>query len=451
VKNRSHGLGIRESGKTKPKKHFTNPEPRYLREFTMGQTIAEKILSSHSAKKVQAGDITLARVDFVMAQDGTAPLVIKAFERFEADRVFDRNKAVFVIDHNSPSQSQGVSALHKMMRDFSSKYGIGLFDIGEGVCHVLLPEKGLVKCGDLVLGADSHTPTYGALNAMSCGVGSTDLAIALLTGNLWFKVPQTVKVVLKGKIPRGVFGKDIALAIVRKLTAEGALYRSVEIKGETLGSLSMSARFTICNLTAEVGAKCGIMEADEETVRWLREHDARTAKPVFADKDAAYEKEVEIDVTGMPPQVAMPHAVDNVADIEKIEGTVIHQAFIGTCTNGRTEDFEVAARILKGRKVKRGIRLICTPGSREIYLECMKKGYVQAITEAGGCVTNPGCGPCVGTHQGVPSDGENVISTANRNFKGRMGNQNAFIYLASPATVAASSIEGKIADPRKHL
>lgn len=417
----------------------------------MGQTIAEKILSAHSGKKVCAGDITLAKVDFVMAQDGTAPLVIKAFEKFDAEKVFDKKKAVFVIDHNSPSQSQGVSALHKMMRDFASRYGITLFDIGEGVCHVLLPEKGLVTCGNLVLGADSHTPTYGALNAMSSGVGSTDLAIALLTGSLWFKVPQTVKVVLKGKVPRGVFGKDIALAIVKTLTAEGALYKSVEITGEAAASLSMSARFTICNLTTEVGAKCGIMEADDKTLKWLKEHNAKKAKPVFADKDAVYEKEAEINVSSLSPQVAMPHTVDNVADIEQVRGTEIRQAFIGTCTNGRTEDFEIAAKILKGGKVKKGVRLICAPGSRQIYLECMKKGYIRIITEAGGCVTNPGCGPCVGTHQGIPSDGENVISTANRNFKGRMGNQNAFIYLASPATVAASSLEGKIADPRKYL
>jgi len=417
----------------------------------MGQTIAEKILSSHSVRPVYAGDIILAHVDFLMAQDGTAPLVIKAFEEFNARKVFDRNKAVFVIDHNSPSQSQSVSALHKMMRDFTSKYGMRLFDVGEGVCHVLLPEKGLVRCGDLVLGADSHTPTYGALNAMSCGVGSTDLAIALLTGRLWFKVPETLKVIVNGKIPRGVFGKDVALYMVKKLTAQGAVYKSVEIAGETISALSVAARFTICNLTTEVGAKCGIMQADEKTKKWLNDHGVKSCKPVFPDKDAVYEREVEISVSKLSPQVAKPHAVDNVADVEAVEGTAIQQAFIGTCTNGRTEDFAVAAKILKGKKVKSGVRLICTPGSRSIYLDCMKNGYMQILAEAGACITNPGCGPCVGTHQGVPSDGENVISTANRNFKGRMGNQNAFIYLASPATVAASSIEGKITDPRKYL
>ncbi|MDD3726113.1 MAG: 3-isopropylmalate dehydratase large subunit [Candidatus Ratteibacteria bacterium] len=417
----------------------------------MGQTIAEKILSSHSGKKVFAGEITLARVDFLMAQDGTAPLVIKAFEQFSADKVFNHNKVALVIDHNSPSQSQGVSVLHKMMRDFAQRYKITLFDIGEGVCHVLLPEKGLVKSGDLVLGADSHTPTYGALNVMSCGVGSTDLAIALLTGSQWFKVPQTIKIILKGKRSVGVYGKDIALYIVKTLTAEGATYKSVELTGPAIKDISMSERFTMCNLTTEVGAKCGIIEVDRKTEEWFNQYNVKRYRPVFSDKDAVYENEIEIDISKLTPQVAMPHTVDNVTDIDEVEGIEIQQAFIGTCTNGRTEDFAIAASILKGRKVKPGVRLICTPASRMIYLECIKKGYIQTIIEAGGCVTNPGCGPCVGTHQGIPSDGENVISTANRNFKGRMGNQNAFIYLASPAVVAASSVMGKITDPRKYL
>jgi len=417
----------------------------------MGQTIAEKILSLHSGKKVKAGEIILAKVDFLMAQDGTAPLVIKAFEQFGAEKVFSPEKVAFVIDHNSPSQSQGVSALHKMMRDFAKRYGIKLFDIGEGVCHILLPEKGLVKSGDLVLGADSHTPTYGALNVMSCGVGSTDLAIALLTGSLWFKVPPAIKVIIKGKRPASIYGKDIALYIVKTLTAEGATYKSVELVGPSIRDITMSERFTICNLTTEVGAKCGIMEVDKKTEEWMKRHNVKKFKPVIPDRDAVYEREVEIDISGLSPQVAKPHTVDNVSDIEGVEGIEIQQGFIGTCTNGRGEDFAVAAKILKGRKVKTGVRLICTPGSRAIYLECVKKGYIQTIIEAGGCVTNPGCGPCVGTHQGIPADGENVISTANRNFKGRMGNSNAFIYLASPATVAASCIEGKITDPRKYL
>jgi 3-isopropylmalate/(R)-2-methylmalate dehydratase large subunit len=417
----------------------------------MGKTIVEKILSNHSGKDAKSGDIVLAKVDFLMAQDGTAPLVIKSFETLGIDRIFDKEKVVFVIDHNSPSPNEGVSSLHKLMREFSKKYGIEIFEVGEGVCHVLIPEKGKAKPGDLILGADSHTPTYGALNCMATGVGSTDLAIAIATGSLWFKVPQTIKIEIKGKIPSGIFGKDIALYMVKNLTAEGAIYRSVEIKGETLNYLSMDERFTICNLTTEIGAKCGIMEFDEKTEEYLKIRGIKNYQVVFPDKDAVYEKEVILDISNLSPQVAKPHSVDNVCDVNEVEGIEINQGFIGTCTNGRVSDFEIAARILKGKKIKKGIRLICTPGSREIYIECLKKGYIEILVSSGACVTNPGCGPCVGTHQGIPSDGEVVISTANRNFKGRMGNPNAFIYLASPATVAASCIEGKITDPRKYL
>ncbi|HOK56425.1 MAG TPA: 3-isopropylmalate dehydratase large subunit [bacterium] len=417
----------------------------------MGKTIVEKILSSHSGKDARSGEIVLAKVDFLMAQDGTAPLVIKSFENLGINEVFDPKKSVFVIDHNSPSPNEGVSSLHKLMREFAKKYGIEIFEVGEGVCHVLLPEKGKVKPGDLVLGADSHTPTYGALNCFASGVGSTDLAIALVTGSLWFKVPETIKIEITGKIPFGIFGKDIALYIVKNLKAEGAIYKSVEIKGEVIKNLSMDERFTLCNLTTEIGAKCGIMEFDEKTKEYMEKRRIKEYTPVFPDKDATYESIFNFDISNISPQIAKPHQVDNVCNVEEVEGTEINQGFIGTCTNGRVSDFEIAAKILKGKKIKKGIRLICTPGSREIYLECLKKGYIEILIESGACVTNPGCGPCVGTHQGIPSDGEVVISTANRNFKGRMGNPNAFIYLASPATVAASCIEGKITDPRKYL
>jgi 3-isopropylmalate/(R)-2-methylmalate dehydratase large subunit len=417
----------------------------------MGKTIVEKIFSNHSGKDAKRGDIVLAKVDFLMAQDGTAPLVIKSFENLGINKIFDKEKVVFVIDHNSPSPNEGVSSLHKLMREFSKKYGIEIFEVGEGICHVLIPEKGKAKPGDLILGADSHTPTYGALNCMATGVGSTDLAIAMATGFLWFKVPETIKIEIRGKTPSGVFGKDIALYMVKNLKAEGAVYKSVEIKDKTLNYLSMDERFTICNLTTEIGAKCGIMEFDEKTEEYLKIRGIKNYQVVFPDKDAVYEKEVILDISNLSPQVAKPHSVDNVCDVNEVEGIEINQGFIGTCTNGRVSDFEIASRILKGKKIKKGVRLICTPGSREIYIECLKKGYIEILVESGACVTNPGCGPCVGTHQGIPSDGEVVISTANRNFKGRMGNPNAFIYLASPATVAASCIEGKITDPRKYL
>ncbi len=417
----------------------------------MGQTIAEKILSAHAGIKAEPAKIVLAQVDFLMAQDGTAPLVIKAFENLRADKVANPSRVAFVIDHNSPSPNQGVSALHSLIRNFAACWGLHLFDIGEGICHVLVPEKGFVSCGHLVLGADSHTPTYGAVNAMACGVGSTDLAIALMTGCLWFKVPPTINVVCHNSLPDGVFAKDLALALVKQLTAEGAIYRALEIRGQAIKELSMDSRFTICNLTTEVGAKCGIMEADDTTLEWLKQHHVTEAIPVTADFDATYEKTIDIDASTLVPQIARPHAVDNVCDIDEVAGTPIQQAFIGTCTNGRLEDFAIAAKILKKQKVSPKVRLICTPGSRAILLECLRRGYLEVLISAGACVTNPGCGPCVGTHQGIPSDGETVISTANRNFKGRMGNQNASIYLASPATVAASAITGVITDPRNYL
>lgn len=418
----------------------------------MGQTIAEKILSNHSGKKVSAGEICLAKVDFLMAQDGTAPLVIKAFEEFGGDKVFNPDKVCFVFDHSAPSPNMGVSSLHKLMRDFVKKYGIRKMEIGEGVCHILMPEKGFLKPGDLVLGADSHTPTYGALNLMSCGVGSTDLAIAMLTGKQWFKVPESTKVVFSGKLKKGVFAKDMALLMVKTLTAQGAIYQSVEITGDAIKNLSMDGRFTIANLVTEIGGKNCVMEFDEKTKQFLSGFiEEKDINPVFADKDAVYLNEVYLDVGKLEPLVAKPHTVDNVCVVEEVKGTKINQAFIGTCTNGRLDDLAIAAKILKGKKVHPDVRVIITPGSRKIYLEAMEKGYIKIFLESGCCVTNPGCGACVGTHQGIPSDGDVVISTANRNFKGRMGNPNAFIYLASPATVAASAIKGEISDPREFL
>ncbi len=419
----------------------------------MGQTIAEKILSAHAEKKVSAGEICIAKVDFLMAQDGTAPLVIKAFEELGGDRVFNTEKICFVFDHSAPSPNMGVSSLHKLMRDFVKKYGIKKMEIGEGVCHVLMPEKGFLRPGQLVLGADSHTPTYGALNLMSCGVGSTDLAITMLTGKQWFRVPYSTKVVFSGRLKKGIFAKDMGLFMVKTLTARGAVYQSVEITGETINNLSMDGRFTIANLVTEIGGKNCVMGYDEKTEQYLKGFLEKGEKinPVSADRDASYTNTVELDASKLEPLIAKPHTVDNVCTVEEIKGTKINQAFIGTCTNGRLEDLAIAAKILKGRKVHGDVRTIITPGSRKIYLEAMEKGYIKVFMESGCCVTNPGCGPCVGTHQGIPANGEVVISTANRNFKGRMGNPEAFIYLASPATVAASAIKGEISDPREFL
>jgi 3-isopropylmalate/(R)-2-methylmalate dehydratase large subunit len=368
-----------------------------------------------------------------------------------AKKVFDPSKIAIIIDHSSPSPNEGVSAIHKKIREFSREQGITLYDIGCGVCHQLTPEQGHVVPGDLVIGADSHTCTYGAINVFSTGIGSTDLAAGMISGKLWFKVPETIKAVFKGKMPKGVYSKDLILNFIGKIGADGATYMALEIEDEAIDEMSVDARFTISNMAIECGAKAGLMKADKKVLAWVSKHSKRKPNPQEADKDAKYKQVVEIDVAKLEPQIAKPHTVDNVCPISEVIGTPIQQGYIGTCTNGRLEDFEIAAKILKGKKINKDSRLIIAPASKDILLDMIKNGSYQTLLDAGAAAVTPGCGPCVGTHNGVPSDGENVISTANRNFKGRMGNANAFIYLGSPATVAASMIEGKIADPRKYL
>lgn len=421
------------------------------RGIKLGQTIIEKILSNHSGKDVYAEDIIIANVDLVMGQDGTSPLAIRAFHDMEGQEVFNPDKVAMVIDHSSPSPNEGVSALHKLMREFAQAKKFKLYDIGEGVCHQLMPESGKVGPGKLVIGADSHTCTYGALNAFSTGVGSTDLAGAMISGKMWFKVPETIKFICHGTLPKGVYGKDLILYLIGDVTADGATYKAAEYTGEAVSALSVEGRMTMANMAIEMGAKAGLMEADEKTLAWLGRFTSDKFTPVTADADANYAEVKEYDVSSLEPQVAMPHRVDNVTAIGNVAGTPIQQAVIGTCTNGRLEDLRIAASVLKGKKISPDVRLIVAPASKRIFLDAMAEGVIQALVEAGAAVVTPGCGPCVGTHNGVPSDGENVISTANRNFKGRMGNGNASIYLASPATVAASALTGKITDPREFL
>jgi 3-isopropylmalate/(R)-2-methylmalate dehydratase large subunit len=419
----------------------------------MGKSIAEKILSNHSGTDAKAGDIVIADLDFMIGQDGTSGVAIDSFRKMNAKKVFDPKKIAIIIDHSSPSPNEGVSAIHKKIREFTKEQGIKLYDIGCGVCHQLTPEQGHVVPGDLVIGADSHTCTYGAINVFSTGIGSTDLAAGMISGKLWFKVPETIKVVYKGKMPKGIYSKDLILNLIGKIGADGATYLALEIGGEPIDEMSVDARFTISNMAIECGAKVGLMRADAKVVEWVKKHarpqDRRTARPQDPDKDAKYKNIIEIDVTKLEPQIAKPHQVDNTCNISEVLGTPIQQGYIGTCTNGRLEDFEIAAKIIKGKKLN--ARLIIAPASKDILMELIKNGTYQTLLEAGAVAVTPGCGPCVGTHNGVPSDGENVISTANRNFKGRMGNVNSFIYLASPATVAASMLEGKIADPRKYI
>jgi len=417
----------------------------------LGKTIAEKILSRKSGQDARANDIVLADLDFVMGQDGTSPLAIKAFEEMAGKETFDPSRVAMVIDHSAPSPLEGVSKLHAQMREYARRYGIILYDIGEGVCHQLMPEKGHVVPGSLVIGADSHTCTYGAINAFSTGVGSTDLAAGMMSGKLWFKVPETIKFVIHGQLPPGVYSKDLILYLIGDITADGATYMAAEYTGEAIRALSVEARFTISNMAIEMGAKAGLMDADEKTMEWVKRHTSQPFEPVQADPDAEYYMVKEYDVSALEPQVARPHTVDNVVPVSQVAGTPIQQGVIGTCTNGRLEDLRIAARILKGRKVHPDTRLIVAPASRRVMLDAIQEGVLQTLIEAGAAVVTPGCGPCVGTHNGVPSDGENVISTANRNFKGRMGNNKAFIYLGSPATVAASVITGQITDPREFL
>ncbi|MDD2752586.1 MAG: 3-isopropylmalate dehydratase large subunit [Candidatus Omnitrophica bacterium] len=417
----------------------------------MGKTIAEKILSSHSGKNLSAGDFAICKVDFTFGQDGTSSIIIDRVKELGIDAL--KTKFCMVIDHSAPSPSEGVSRVHKKMRIFAQDYRAFLYDIGCGVCHQVIPESGNILPGDLVLGADSHTCTYGALSAFSTGVGSTDLAIAAATGKNWFKVPETLKIIVKGKIPKGIYAKDIILHIITAIGADGATYKAAEFSGPVIDSLSMDARFTICNMVVEMGAKAGFMPVDKKTLLWLKARgvSANKIKPIAADKDAHYAQVLEYDISHLTPQVARPHNVDSAVSAASLKDIKIHEGYLGTCTNGRLEDLKIAAKVLKGKKVFPGVRFIIAPASREIYLQAIKDGLIDIFVKSGAVIVAPGCGPCVGTHNGVPADGEVVISSANRNFKGRMGNPKAFIYLASPATVAASVIKGRINDPRRYL
>ena len=415
----------------------------------MGKTVAEKILGAHAGKDLKAGDFAVCKVDFTFGQDGTSSIIIDRIKELGAKEL--KTDFCMVIDHSAPSPSEGVSKVHKKMRDFAQDYQQEIFDIGCGVCHQVIPESGKVLPGDLVLGADSHTCTYGAIGAFATGIGSTDIAAVFASGKLWFKVPETIKFIVNGKLPKGVYSKDLILKLIGDVTADGATYMAAEYAGDTIRDLSVDARMTMSNMAIEMGAKTGLVEPDEKTVKWVGEHSKRKPVVVKNDKDAEYAKVLDYDAANFEPQIAKPHRVDNVCGISEVFGTKIDEAFLGTCTNGRLEDLKIAADIVKGKTVSPDVRFIVAPASRDIYLKAMDAGILQALVRAGAAVVTAGCGPCVGTHNGVPSDGENVISTANRNFKGRMGNSNAFIYLASPATVAASALKGEIADPREYV
>jgi 3-isopropylmalate/(R)-2-methylmalate dehydratase large subunit len=417
----------------------------------VGQTIAEKIFSFHLPEPAKAGDFVFSPVDLMMTNDASITTVWEALKKIPNFAVRDPQKLIVILDHYCPSPSQEVSRIHQEIKAFAEKHGCTLYAEGEGVCHQLIPEKGHVLPGQLVIGSDSHTTTYGALNAMAAGVGSTDLALAIHYGLLWFRVPPSAKIELKGRIPRGVYAKDIILYVIGGITARGANYQSIEFSGDALPSISMEGRLTICNMVAEMGAKAGIMPGDDVCRLWLKEKGILNMAPVAPDPDASYAARHSFDISMLEPQISCPHQVDNVRPISEVKNEIIRMAFLGTCTNGRLEDLAIAAKILKGSKIHPQVTLVITPASREVTVEACAKGYIQTLLESGGMLNAPGCGPCVGALGGIPGDGVNVISTANRNFLGRMGNTKANIYLSSPATLAASCITGKITDPREFL
>jgi 3-isopropylmalate/(R)-2-methylmalate dehydratase large subunit len=406
---------------------------------TMNQTISEKILSHHAGKPVKAGDIAIVRVDGVMATDATSPFAIKAFRQMGGKKLWDSDRVSLIIDHASPAPNETVANLHKLMRDFSAEMGCRLYDIGEGICHQLMVEDAHVKPGDLFLGADSHTPTYGALNAFGIGVGSTDLAATMLTGKTWLKVPKTIKITLNGELKKGVTSKDLILFLVKELGVEGANYQTVEFTGETIKSMTLASRMAIANMSSEMGAKTGLVDPTGLDLWYPFE-------PTFADNDAEYVRELTFDVSALRPQIAKPHSPENVVAIDEVLGTKVNYAFIGSCTNTRLEDLHAAAQVLKGKKLT-STRLIIAPASKKVFNDALKDGTIQILSDAGATFITSGCGPCVGSHLGVPGDGEVVISSTNRNFQGRMGNPKAQVYLGSPAVVAASALAGEITEP----
>jgi 3-isopropylmalate/(R)-2-methylmalate dehydratase large subunit len=406
----------------------------------MPQTISEKIISRHAGKPVRAGEIAIVRVDGVMATDATAPFAIKAFRAMNGKKLWDSERVSLVIDHASPAPNETVANLHKLMRDFAAEMGCRLYDIGEGICHQLMVENGHVRPGDLFLGADSHTPTYGALNAFGIGVGSTDLAATMLTGKTWLKVPKTIKITITGQLRPGVTAKDVILALVRELGSEGANYQAVEFTGETVRAMTLASRMALANMSSEMGAKAGLVDPAGLELWYPFE-------PTFPDTGAEYARELTLDVSALRPQIARPHSPENVVPIDEALGTKIHYAFIGSCTNTRLEDLRAAAAVLKGKKLAAGVRLIIAPASKQVFNDALDDGTVAILSQAGATFITSGCGPCVGSHLGVPGDGEVVISSTNRNFRGRMGNPNALVYLASPAVVAASAVAGEIVEP----
>ena len=416
----------------------------------MSMTMAEKILAKASGgKEVEAGEIVMANIDVAMTHDLTGPLSVEAFKKIGVLEVWDPEKIVIVFDHQVPADSIDAAENHIIMRKFAKDQGINNFyDVREGVCHQILPEKGHIVPGEVVVGTDSHTCTHGALGAFSTGIGSTDMSMVFSTGKLWFKVPETIKFNIEGTLRDNVYAKDVILNIIGQTGADGATYKACQFGGETVTQMSVSDRMVLCNMAIEMGGKTGLVEPDQKTLNYVNARSNKPYEVLKGDSDAESLEIRDIDVSDLEPQIACPHNVDNVKDISDVAGTPIDQVFLGSCTNGRIEDLKDAARILRGNKVSDNIRMLVIPASREVYTEALNEGLMNIFVDAGALVCNPCCGPCLGGHVGLLGPGEVSLSTSNRNFKGRQGSSESEVYLSSAAVAAASAITGKIEDPR---
>jgi 3-isopropylmalate/(R)-2-methylmalate dehydratase large subunit len=417
----------------------------------MGKTLAEKILSLKSHSEAKAGDVVIADVDWAFVQDTTGPLTIRQFQGSSFAALAKPQQTVIFLDHAAPSPARQLSNDHILLRRFAEKTGCRIYEVGEGICHQLVAEE-FASPGDIIVGADSHTVTAGALGAFATGMGSSDVAVVFALGKTWFRVPESFLIEFNGDFPQGVYAKDLVLYLIGQIGADGANYKALEFGGEALAQVTMSQRLTIANMAVEAGAKVGLFHSDKITRDFLIEHDrGDDYRPLHPDAEANYEQVIAVNLDQLEPMLSLPDAVDNVRPVSQVNGVKIRQAFIGTCTNGRLEDLAVAAGILKGKKRHPGTRLLVAPASRRVLIRAMEKGYIQSLLESGAIILPPGCAACLGLHQGVLGDGEVCLSTANRNFKGRMGNPQAMIYLASPATAAASAVRGEITDPRECL
>jgi 3-isopropylmalate/(R)-2-methylmalate dehydratase large subunit len=426
--------------------------PGSARGRNRGLTIAQKGLALKAGKnEVQIGEIVYVEPDLAMSHDN-AGLVIKQFREIGVAKVWNPDKIVIPLDHRAPAESEKTAEAHRSIRLFVKEQGIkNFYDIKEGICHQVVIEKGHILPGELAVGTDSHTTSYGCLGALSTGIGATEMAAVWATGKIWLRVPESLKLTINGRLPLGVYAKDVILYIIGALTVEGANYKSVEFYGDTVENMSVSERFTLANLSMEMGGKFAIVPFDNVTKKYLKGRTKKTYQPIFADENAIYENEYEYNISRLEPQVACPHNVDNVKSIDEVKGIKIDQVLLGSCTNGRIDDLEIAARLLKGKKVHPDTRMLVLPGSKSIYLEALKRGMIKTFLEANCVVLNPGCGPCLGAHEGLLAKGERCLATTNRNFKGRMGSTESEVYLASPATAAATAIRGEISDPRDFL